>query len=205
MLDDQPVTYDLLKCETVTFESSSGSSQKFVKSYEYDEWGNVTVETQENGIRTVSEYYPPEGIIGKCPKHPYGMRAFLKTETIHASDDSERRVSTYTYHSIPTVGGGMAILPLTKVCGDMKQTYEYFDSSGPKTQGQLKSQSVTIGGKTTKNSCTYKFEDNQIHITDTTTGHDGEFATTKKTISHWTGLTKNETDPSTWCGDNFHS
>ena len=193
-LDAQIETYELVKNETVSHEDSSGNSpQVFVKSYEYDIWGNITKETEPSGIYAASEYYPPEGGQG-CPTHPHNMAAYVKRRSHHAADKSASKVHKFTYKAVDSIGGGSAIVPSTHIFANTVKTFEYFENL-PKLQGVPKSETVTIGGsKSTIKACSYEFDDDTVCITDTVTGYDGASVSTSKTLSLSTRLTKKEKD-----------
>ena len=193
VLDEQLTTYELTKKEIMRYQRSSEVSQDFVRSYEYDDWGNVTRETGPSGVYTVKEYYPPEGGDG-CPAHPFGMSVYLKERTHHPIDGSQSKTFSYTYQSIPSLGRGSAIVPLNASYGSSTKLYTYFDSSDPRTQGMPQSHTVTVGNKATVKTCSYDFHDNTVVVTDTVTGHDGASLSTSKELSFWTGLTQRETD-----------
>jgi YD repeat-containing protein len=191
VLDDQPTIYELAKKEATYYERDSKTSQEFVKTYQYDEWGNVTEETTASGIRIVSEYYLAEGEKG-CPKHPFGMRAFVKKRSHYPIDDaSQCKSDSFTYQSIP---GTNAIVPLSMSHGNLTKSYTYFDSSTPKVLGVPKSEVVTVGGKATTTSWNYEFQGDFIVLTDTVTAHDGKSLSRSRKLSYWTGLVCSEKD-----------
>ena len=193
ILEDQPTTYELPKKEAIHYERGSEVSQEFVKSYQYDEWGNVTEETNACGIRTISEYYPQcpaEGEQG--PTHPFGMVAFVKKRTDHPiEDNASSKTYYYTYQSI---SGTRAVLPMSESHDNITKTYTYFDSSTPVLQGISKSETVTINGKATTTLWDYDIKDDIISITDTVAGHDGKSLKRSRTLSFWTGLIHSEID-----------
>lgn len=191
-LDDQPTTYELPKKEVVSYEcGAKARSQKFVKTYKHDEWGNTLEETTANGICIVSEYYKAEGEDG-CPQHPFGMMAYVKKRTYHSIEEKTKyKEDSFTYQSIP---GTRAVLPLSEKHGDLTKSYTYFDGSTPELCGISKSEKVTVNGKSTTTSWKYDIQDDLINITDTVTGHDGKSLTRSRKLSHWTGLVCSETD-----------
>lgn len=193
-LADQPATYELMKKETTAYQVSSKASPSEVKSYVYDEWGNILTKVEVTGITLTNEYYPAEGEAGSCPSHPHGMVYYLKQKVVEANDKSSSKVSSFTYQSLDGIDGRKLVLPKAKsYCGSTR-SYTYYDSSNPTMQCLIKYEVVAIGGKSTSTSRSYIMDDNTLTTTETITGHDGLVSTMTKKSSAWSGLALEETN-----------
>lgn len=183
-LYDQQITYELQMSETQRFEQGTSKSDNYAKSFTYDDWGNTLTTTYPDGIVETNEYYPASGETDNCPAHPFNMVNFLKKKTITASDGLSK-VYTYTHKSIPRVDGLSPgfIVPHKLTQGSSVITYSYYDSIGSPFLGKRKSESVTIGGKTTIKSFSHSHGAGTMTTTETLTGFDGLTSTSSFTKS----------------------
>ena len=190
-LDRQSNIYELPKSKAITYVTSSETSPEHKVQYEYDDYGNTTKKIEATGVTTIYEYHSADGD-SNCPRHPYGMVCFKKTETDQPNDGSAPKVKTFTFRNIIAVDGNNEryIVPSGKTYSNCSTSYEYYGYSDPlNIQCQIKSQTVTIDGKSSTKEFDYSFGTEWLIITESLVGHDGIHSSTSKKLSRRGGLT----------------
>ncbi len=196
-LSEQPTTYELIKQKTITYKAmvtSKCATHSEVKSYIHDDWGNVLTKVDITGVSTVNAYYPTEGEKDKCPPHPCGMVFYLKQKLTHANDKSSSKIYDYTYTSVDGANHSKSVLLATMAYSDSMQTYAYYNNTTPELQCKLKTEVVTVRGKSTSFSHNYTVNKNTILVAETKTGHDGLTTCISRKKSAWSGLMFEETN-----------
>ena len=172
-------------------------SVDFKEEYEYDDYGNTLKQIEANGVITTSEYYPADGDGGNCPRHPYNMVFYKKSETQQANDGSDSRKKTFKHQAIPAIDGDTArcVLPSSKTYQTCSTYYNYFGTSDPDNIRCLsKSQTVTIGGKSSTKDFTYTFASEYLTIRESLTGHDNIASSTTTKTSRYGLLSLEDRD-----------
>lgn len=109
-ISGQPASFHFwTRCDTTYQEVSNGQelpNRSRIESQlrEFDNYGNLTSETDPSGIQTVYEYYPATAEIG-CDAAPYGMPCFLKKITIKPNSTTSNnklagKEKSYTYTKV---------------------------------------------------------------------------------------------------------
>ena len=196
-LEAQDNRYELLKRQTTCFEvSATEVSPDFIKSYDYDEWGNILTEEDVSGVRTVNTYYTLEGEEG-CPAHPYALVGFIKSKTLHANDDTESKVVDYTYKAISDVNANpnVYLVLARQYYKQYSRIYDYFaESSKIDTLSELKSETLVVGNKEMTTSYGYIFGLDDVFETTTVESHDGLINNSSIRSSLWSGRLLSETN-----------
>jgi len=82
--DQQPNYFQLPKTVTDSWYNLDNANQvrRETVSSQYDSHGNLTEQTQANGIVETSTWYPAAGESGQCPPDPEGFVRQMKTRTV---------------------------------------------------------------------------------------------------------------------------
>ena len=193
VFDEQEMRYELQKSKSIVVQDSSGASNTFTETYEYDDYANLLSKVEPNGTSTVNVYYAAGGEDG-CPANPHGLVGFIKSETMHPNDGSAGRTKTYTYKLATAVDGvtDRCIVTDTKSFDGNTVVVSHFDSG--KAQCLPSKQVVTVGGKASTKTFDFTFNDDSFTVQETTTGFDGLSFSTSTTSSILRGLTLQEID-----------
>ena len=193
-LDGQETRYELQKSKSMVVQDSSGATNTFTETYDYDDWANLTKQVEPNGTSTVNVYYDAGGETGSCPANPYGLVGFKKSETMNPNDSSAGKTKTYTYKLVTAVDGvtDRCIVSDTTSFDGNTVVVSHFDSG--KTQCLPSKQVVTVGGKASSKSFDYTITDTSFTLKETMTGYDGKSYSTSETISILSGLTLQQID-----------
>ena len=191
--EEQDTKYELQKSKSTVVQDSSGATNTFTETYEYDEYANLLSKVEPNGTSTVNVYYAAGGEDG-CPANPHKLVGFIKSETMNPNDGSAGRTKTYTYKLATAVDGvtDRCIVADTKSFDGNTVVVSHFDSG--KTQCLPSKQVVTIGGKASTKTFDFTFNDDSFTVQETTTGFDGLSFSTSTTSSILRGLTLQEID-----------
>ncbi|WP_434572456.1 RHS repeat domain-containing protein [Pseudomonas sp. Z3-8] len=90
--DQQPRQCQLLKEATTRWELTDDPRvlREDVELSEYDIHGNQTLSVQASGVTETTTYYPAEGVVGQCPKDPYGFVRHVEQTTTTPTTDPLR-------------------------------------------------------------------------------------------------------------------
>ena len=193
VFDEQEMRYELQKSKSIVLQDSSGASNTFTETYEYDEYANLLSKVEPNGTSTVNVYYAAGGEDG-CPANPHGLVGFIKSETMHPNDGSAGRTKTYTYKLATAVDGvtDRCIVTDTKSFDGNTVVVSHFDSG--KAQCLPSQQVVTMNGIVSSKTFNFTFNADSFTVQETTTGFDGLSFSTSTTSSILRGLTLQEID-----------
>lgn len=210
-MKNQPDRFELPKEEkTIFIEYDSNTpnkiinqSEEFIKTFEFDTFGNQLKNQEISGVVTISEYYqegdqPAEGLF---PTHPFGMIDKIKKHTTTTVENpSISKEIFYYYDSIPmfTETTKKQYLLLKSVYSDSSKEYQYFNhhTNSDTIHGKLKQITTTKSAFKTTESFTYQqdIENDLIKITKITTTHDNKYITEKKEKGIYFDLLLSETD-----------
>ncbi|OEE31256.1 hypothetical protein A1QO_14135 [Vibrio genomosp. F10 str. ZF-129] len=174
-IEAQPPIYSLAKSQTTT-HYYGGTSRSFTKHYDYDDFANPTFEQNADGSQVVRTYYPAHGKKGACPVHPFGLVAFLKSETFIPSSGETPRTSHMTYKALNRLDDDREtfIVPLAQRDDFGVSTFDYYkDPEYPLIYGRVSTQVDTFNGYETKTHFNYEFLDSGLETTTSIISHDG--------------------------------
>ncbi|VVO00962.1 RHS repeat-associated core domain-containing protein [Pseudomonas fluorescens] len=176
-----------------------GTSRSETALSAYDTHGNLTEQTQANGVKESYSYFPLAGIPGECPPDPsgeYGFVRSLREKTVSPAPDREDGAPVLRtrnrYALMPPVKDTEAssdwlILTdetLYQVNGDQEQELQrstyltHNDPSNALLHGRRHQQAITLEGLTTKTDYTYQklpsafAGETVLQTTETLTGFD---------------------------------
>ena len=167
-------------------ESKATISPDYEEDYEYDEYGNTLSKIECTGLTTINVYYSANGDGGNCPPHPYEMVFYKKSETQLASDGSDSKVKTFKHRAVTAIDGDAyrCVLPSSKTYQGCSTSYQYYDTSDQSNlRCMIKSQTVSIGGKSSTKYFNYTIGTEWLSIQETLTGHDGISSSTFTKLS----------------------
>ncbi|MCG7495391.1 RHS repeat protein [Vibrio sp. Of7-15] len=191
-IDHQPENYSLVREQTVTFFSESGSRTE-TNSYDYDEYGNLLANFHEDGSSTFYEYYPLEGSENKCPTAVNGIVKHLKSEHFYLpntnTEASPYRSKRIEYKALPMLNNeGEFIVPIKQFNHNNDVSMSYFEEVSDRNLfGRIASKSTTINGFTSQINHQYTFETSLLSIISTLHTHDGLTTLKREDFSYLTG------------------
>ena len=212
--DAQPAQYQCPKTVTETWTDASKpagqQTRQEIQTCTFDESGNPTSHTTDDGTVTTWTYYPAEGDAG-CPADPNGFVRYAKTHSVtppQTYGDEPVKTTVSTWQKLPALNGaaGYAVLAETSTatCGPVKQVTTYAfgtDQSNllqygrpvRKTRERTPdvAQSATY---TTTEEYQYATADAGLTQQTTLTTHDGLSVTASKTHDVLTGKVLSQTD-----------
>ncbi|QCY12720.1 RHS repeat-associated core domain-containing protein [Pseudomonas sp. MPC6] len=139
----------------------------------YDTHGNLTEQTQANGVKERYSYFPAAGIPGECPPDPHGFVRHLHEQTVTPASDREKGAPVLRtrnrYDLMPPVQGTAedAWLVLTEetllqVEGDQEHALQHSayltfnQPRDPLQHGRREQQAITLNGRTTTTDYAYR-------------------------------------------------
>jgi RHS repeat-associated protein len=160
----QPAYYQLPKSVTQTWRNAATTLPRYVEvvTSTYDDFGNLLVQVNANGVTETSTWYSASGEEG-CPEDPQGFVRNIKSKTITPADSDYGNAPTlqtrYRYVEYPGLGGNGRWLALSdeivaQVVDDQPQTelrcltHEYINSpEDPQQHGLLSKMQQTLHGR----------------------------------------------------------
>ncbi|MGQ5523973.1 RHS repeat-associated core domain-containing protein [Chitinimonas sp. PSY-7] len=206
--NDQPAQCQLPRQRTVQYrDETAREPRKDVLQTEFDEYGNLLKQIEETGITTEHTYYPATGGTG-CPADPFGFVRSLKlTRTLPAATGdltpAPAKETRYQYQQLQALNGqGVHLVrtrqetyelqvaqtvPLTVVC------YQYLQApTDAAMHGRLLQHQLTLKGSggdySTTTQHSYLVAQDELTLTATLTGYDGQTSTQCRTVSALNGL-----------------
>jgi RHS repeat-associated protein len=160
----------------------------------FDDHGNLTEQTNADGTREVSLYFPAEGDGQLCPKDPEGFVRSLRARTVYPAQSPHGKApilrSEYTYAALSPLPGAHAKPFLVEQgqtlselggAGQLQTTATvYFDDPADSLRlGRAKTVSETLNGQTTVTGYQYatansaRLGEHVLQVIETVTGFDG--------------------------------
>ncbi|QXH47915.1 hypothetical protein KSS93_08420 [Pseudomonas xanthosomatis] len=177
--EEQPATCQLPHEITTTYidHSQPGASRSERTIYRYDDFGNLLHTSYPSGVQERYEYYAAAGEPG-CDADTLGMVRHLKKKTVMPAQGPGQAptLSTrYTYQTLPSLIEGAPAHTVVaceqshdEASGALLETTEqaYISDAGIH-HGREQQTIVTLNGKPTTTTFTYKVEDGAL-VTETT-------------------------------------
>lgn len=197
----QPAQCQLPKRSEVIYRDGTAERSE-VTLTEFDEYGNPTQTTLPSGAVETTSYYPVTGEGALCPPDPLGFVRSIKRKSLtpapgYATAPTLSTVYRYSaLKSLRTGGKDFLVLDSEELFeGDTSRsvTARLYENQ-PADQllhGRLKTETVTLNGKTTTASFSYVLADKQLRTTSILSGDDG---TTAQTIEALDALTGQQTE-----------
>lgn len=190
----QPAQCQLpMKVETIWEDPETDRRRVETVETRFDEYGNLTEQTNADGTREESEYFPEKGEDGLCPPDPENFVRTLRSRTVHPATSAHGSAPTlrteYSYIALPPLPGTHSKPFLVEQCetlldsGEselMRTEMEYFDDPGDTLRlGREKVVTETLNGKATVTDHQYATHDSArvgehvLQVIETITGFDG--------------------------------
>lgn len=191
VIEEQVPQYSLLKRQDTTYYYK-GNSRITTLTWAYDDYANLITEVKSDGSRVERVYYSEKGEGRNCPRHPYNMISYIKTETIHPPLCDQQYppiLSEFRYKSLPrfkNIYGFYVVLIYQKELGVIHEfTYYAKVYTHPDRLGKLIEDKKTINGFITITKYTFAAfaSENFCRNIITTTMHDGLVITTTEEIN----------------------
>lgn len=187
-IENQPAIYSLLKKETTTYHYL-GVSRTFTKAYDYDDYGNLTLEREVDGSQTTRTFYSASGESGACPASPHDMVYLVKEECfvpVKSNHNEAARKEVMTYQSLASQDGNYFIV-LSSLRGDnySKEWGYYDDINRPLVHGRVLSEKSTVGSYAETVHYDYHFASNGLKTSATLLTHDGIEVTESETVEYF--------------------
>ena len=189
---EQPAYYQLPKSITQTWRNASATVPRHteVVTSTYDDFGNLLVQVNANGVTETSTWYDSEGEDG-CPKDPQDFVRNIKSKTITPAPSGYGAAPTlqtrYRYDEYPglgSVGRWLALSDERLMEGEQllqQSTYSYINAPGNAFEhGRKLQDAVTLNNLTTTTDYAYSKTRNAragetvLHTVNTLRGFDGE-------------------------------
>ncbi|WGV98283.1 RHS repeat protein [Vibrio sp. YMD68] len=188
-IEVQPAIYSLVKSQATTHYHED-QSRTFSKHYDYDDFANPIFEQDADGSKVIRRYYPSQGAKGACPAHPFGMVAFVKSETLVPNDTATTRTMTMTYRSLKRLDNSNEVFVVLSTQTDEFQstTFDYYQNpENPLTYGQVRRQKNMFNGYEIKTDVEYQFLNDGLKTTTSFTSHDNLTVTESATVDYFWG------------------
>ena len=191
-IESQPATYSLLKEQTTT-HYFNGSERSFTKQYNFDEFGNQTLESHVDGSKVIWNYYPASGEGSLCPADPHGMVSLIKEEIVvpvKTADDEQERKTIMTYRSLPCLNDSKNyfIVPYEMNKDNCSKSYDYYeDKSNIFEYGRLRVETTVVNQFSSQILYRYDFNLSDLKTTLQTTTYDGITFTESKCVDYFFG------------------
>jgi RHS repeat-associated protein len=160
---DQPAYYQLPKSVTQTWRNASATLPRYTEviSSTYDDFGNLLVQVNANGVTETSTWYDATGEDG-CPPDPQGFVRNIKSKTVTPAPSDYGNAPTlqtrYRYVEYPGVGNAGPWLALSdetlvQVVDEQAQTelrriaHEYINAPAEQWHGMLSKMRQTLHGE----------------------------------------------------------
>jgi RHS repeat-associated protein len=189
---DQLAYFQLPQSVTQTWRNASATVPRHteVVTSTYDDFGNLLVQVNANGVTETSTWYDADGEDG-CPKDPQGFVRNLKSKTITPAPSGYGAAPTlqtrYRYDEYPGLGGvghWLALSDESLMEGEQvlqQSTYSYINAPGNAFEhGRKLQDAVTLNNLTTTTDYVYSKTRNAragetvLHTVNTLRGFDGE-------------------------------
>ncbi|EDP59725.1 RHS repeat protein [Vibrio sp. AND4] len=202
-IEHQPSKYSLIQ-EQKVISHRNGESNSASTVYDYDDYGNQTLEVTPDGSRTESIYYPASGDGNNCPADPNGMVYLLKQETFipNPITRSSPRSTIMTYVAWTRLDDSSRSFALlhTQETETHKQTFDYIsDISSPLEHGRVKTEIMTINGVDTLTTYDYEFLDKNLKTTLTINTFDGLVTSSSESVDYIYGQMTESVSPTGIC------
>lgn len=114
--DKQPNQFQLIKRKTTTWTNSKKETRQEIYQYEFDEYGNPTLEIQPNNTQTIMRWYPAEGEKDNnndilCPREKNGFVRFMKEKMITPDQSDYQTPTMSTLYSYDNLRNTEIIIP----------------------------------------------------------------------------------------------
>ncbi|MDE1263094.1 RHS repeat domain-containing protein [Vibrio aestuarianus] len=191
-IEDQSAKYSLVKEQKITHYNQS-KSRLSITQYDYDDYGNLTLERNNDGSEVTRTYYPVEGEGTQCPASPNGIVSYLKEEVFYpaSSDFGEHsRSKTITYTSLPRLDNTAQSFVLLNSIYEEGQliSYSYYDDpSNVYKYGRVKSETMTFNQFTDVVNFEYEYLDEGVKTISRGLTHDGIASSTSLTVDYFFG------------------
>lgn len=191
-IEDQSAKYSLVKEQKLTHYNQN-ESRLLITQYDYDDYGNLILERNNDGSEVIRTYYPAEGEGALCPASPNGIVSYLKQETFYpaSSDFGEcSRSKMMTYTSLPRLDNSDQSFVLLKSIdeeGHLIVFSHYDNRSDVYKYGRVKSEAMTFNQFTDVVNFEYEYLDQGVKSISQLQTHDGIESSTSVTVDYFFG------------------
>ncbi|KOE82692.1 hypothetical protein ACS86_07615 [Vibrio alginolyticus] len=191
-IEDQSAKYSLVKEQKLTHYNQN-ESRLLITQYDYDDYGNLTLERNHDGSEVIRTYYPAEGEGALCPASPNGIVSYLKQEIFYpaSSDFGEcSRIKMMTYTSLPRLDNSDQSVVLLNSIDEEGHSIvysHYDDPSHVYKYGRVKSEAMTFNQFTDVVNFEYEYLDESVKTISRLWTYDGIESSTSLTVDYFFG------------------